>query len=82
MYRQRLLLRHYRGLQCPECFKVTEQRLHVFSCLIALSNHIAKSHLISYADFLKIKNLVREFRKENPKKTSFIKYCFEKRYLY
>ena len=81
MYRQRLLLRHYLLLQCPECFKMTEQRLHVFSCNIALSNHIVKSHRISYTDFLKIKELVREYQKNVPK-ISFIEFCFKRGYLF
>jgi len=79
MYRDKLLLKNYSELQCPECFKEDDLKLHQFSSLTAISNHIVKSHQISEKDFLTIKKLIRKYRKSNNK--SFIKFCFQGGYL-
>ena len=94
MYRDKLLLKHYRGsqrtekklrsgnyhdLQCPECFKLNNWRLRIFPSPKAISNHIVKNHQIAYDDLKTIKKLVKEYQKSDS--SHFLKFCVNRGYL-
>lgn len=79
---QSSFLKSHSGIVCPECFKdEPHKKLKQFVDGRGLSNHLYKAHGLESDEIFKIKYWLRKFQKDF-RHDSFIKFCFDKGYLY